>query len=90
MISMMSSEPSKSPKKKEPWLENYEFFETQLPSLIKNHKGEFAIVKDKQIIHVFETIQEANEYVKKENLTLGTFLIQEITDRVHYISRVVI
>jgi len=72
---------------KEPWLKNYEFFKAQLPSLMQTSEGKFALVRDERILNIFDTEELAREYIKKNNFILGSFLIQEITDRVEYISR---
>ena len=71
---------------KKPWQKNYEFFKGKLPSLMKKHEGKFALVQNKKIVDVFETEDQAEDYVKKEGFVPGSFLIQEITERVEYLT----
>ena len=71
---------------KEPWLKNYEFFKKQLPALMKTNCGQFAVVHNKKILEIFVTEEQAMEYVEEQRLENGSFLVQEITERVEYIS----
>ena len=66
---------------------NYNSFKKALPELIKMHPDKVAVVKDQQIIKIFNTIEEADQFVIKQKYQQGTFLIQNINSTVHYISR---
>lgn len=61
---------------------NYEFFLSKLPELLKEHKGQFALIKDKEIHGYYVSLEEAlkSGYDKFGN---DDFLIQEITDEKH-------
>lgn len=66
---------------------DFEFFESNLPDLLKDHRGKFVLIKDKTIHGIYPTVEDAlkNGYDKFGNTD---FLIQEITDekRVNYIN----
>lgn len=66
---------------------DFKFFESKLPGLIKEHKGQFVLIKDEKIHGFYLSVQEAlqNGYTKFGN---SDFLIQEVTDekRVNYIN----
>jgi len=66
---------------------DYVFFESKLPELLKDHIGQFVLIKDQTIHGFYSTIEEALKqgYEKFGNVD---FLIQEITDekRVNYIN----
>ena len=68
---------------------DYAFFKSKLDELMKNNEGKFAIIKDEKILDIFDTEESAQEYIENKKLKLGTFLLQEITDRVEYISRMI-
>lgn len=54
----------------------YKYFQENLDSLLKKHKGKFLIIKDSSVQGVFETYNQAltNALAKYK---LGEFLIQE-------------
>ena len=70
---------------------NYTFFQNQLSTLLKdqNKKNKFALIKDEQIIDIYDTIEQAiDAAVKEKKFKLETFLVQKIEkQQVHYISR---
>ena len=70
---------------------NYTFFQNQLPTLLKdqNKKNKFALIKDEQIIGIYDTVEQAiDTAVKEKKFKLETFLVQKIEkQQVHYISR---
>ena len=54
---------------------NYEYFKLRLPELMKEHRGQFVVIKDQQIVKFFDTFHEAFvEMSQKE--ARGTFIIQ--------------
>ena len=79
-------------KKEKLLKKNYIFFQNQLPALLKDQKkkNKFALIKDEQIIDIYDTVEEAiNTAVKEKNFKLETFLVQRIEEQqVHYISRI--
>jgi hypothetical protein len=66
---------------------DFEYFESQLPNLLKEHRGQFVLIKDKTIQGYYPSVEQALKegYEKFGNTD---FLIQEITDekRVNYIN----
>jgi hypothetical protein len=66
---------------------DFEFFESQLPNLLKEHRGQFVLIKDKAIQGYYASVEQALKegYDKFGNTD---FLIQEITNekRVNYIN----
>ena len=71
---------------------NYKFFQKQLPNLLKdqNKKNKFALIKDEQIIGIYDNVEQAiDTAVKEKNFKLETFLVQKVEkQQVHYISRI--
>ena len=67
--------------------ENYKHFQKQLPELMEKHLDKVALIKDQQIVKIFNTMDEADQFVLEEKYKSGTFLIQEINNTVHHISR---
>lgn len=68
---------------------NYNSFKKALSKLMKEHPNKIAVVKDQKVIKIFNTIEEADQFVIEKKYKPGTFLIQEISDTIHYISRLV-
>lgn len=68
---------------------NYSSFKKVLPQLMKEHLNKIAVVKDQKVIKIFSNIEEADQFVIEKKYLAGTFLIQEINNTVHYISRLV-
>jgi hypothetical protein len=52
----------------------YEYFQKNANSFIKNHPGEFVVIKNEEVKGFFPTEIEAFESMKNEEL--GTFIIQ--------------
>ena len=79
-------------KKEKLLKKNYIFFQNQLPALLKDQKkkNKFALIKDEQIIDIYDTVEQAiNIATKEKNFKLETFLVQKIEkQQVHYISRI--
>ena len=66
---------------------NYSYFKSQLPYLMKKHLNKIAVVKDQKIVKIFNNVKEADQFVLEKQYPPGTFLIQEINNTIHYISR---
>ena len=79
-------------KKEKLLRKNYIFFKSQLPTLLKDQKkkNKFALIKDEQIIDIYDTVEQAiNIATKEKNFELETFLVQKIEkQKVHYILRI--
>lgn len=43
-------------------LADYSAFKTELPSLLKDHRGEYAVFHDRKLIKVFPTLMEAMNF----------------------------
>ena len=71
---------------------NYKFFQSQLPTLLKdkNKKNKIALIKDEEIVGIYDNIQQAiNTAIKEKQFKRETFLVQRIEkQQVHYISRI--
>ena len=65
----------------------FEFFESKLPELLKEHKGQFVLIKDLTLHGFYLSTEDA---LKAGYGKFGStdFLIQEVTDekRVNYIN----
>lgn len=55
---------------------DYEAFKKLRDSLLKDHHGEYAIIKDEALVSITKTQDEAFLFMKDE--VLGSFLIQQI------------
>lgn len=66
---------------------DFEFFESRLPDLLKDHRGQYALIKNKEIHGFYASTEEALKH-GYEKFGNTEFLIQEITDekRVNYIN----
>lgn len=71
---------------------NYKFFQNQLPILLrdKNKKNKFALIKDEEIVGIYDDAEQAiNTAIKEKQFKLETFLVQKIEKQhTHYIYRV--
>ena len=66
---------------------NYKHFQKVLPKLMKEHLNKVALIKDQQVVEIFNTMDEADKFVIENQYESGTFLIQEINNTIHHISR---
>ncbi len=61
--------------------QNYEAFQKLLPSLLPQHRGKSALMRDGELVEVYDTPRDA--YVTGQKLYEdGRFSIQEVTDEV--------
>ena len=58
----------------------YEYYQNNKDSLVKEHKGQFIVIKGNEVIGVYLSREEALKETAKTN-KLGTFLIQEVTEK---------
>ena len=64
---------------------NYKFFQSQCSTLLKTNKGEFVVIHKQKQVKFFQSHAEAYDYAC-DHFELGTFLIQEITNKPVYVS----
>lgn len=60
---------------------NFEAFQTLLADLIEQERGRFALMRDRQVVEIFDTPGDALR-VASRRYDDGRFSIQEVTDRV--------
>ena len=58
---------------------NYEAFQGQLPTIIESHRGQYALMRDSQIVQFFDTPRDAF-LVGQQNYLDGKFSVQEVID----------
>ena len=58
-------------------LGDYGAFQSDLPSLLRNHRGEVVVYHDKTQVGVFETFEDAARF-GVERYELGNFIVQKI------------
>jgi hypothetical protein len=58
---------------------NYEAFKRQLPELLKDRRGKFALMHNEQIVEFYDTAADAYK-VGIKSFGEGAFSIQEVTD----------
>jgi hypothetical protein len=58
--------------------QNFQVFEQRLPALLKTHRGQFALMRDGEIVEFFDTARDA--YVAGQKLFAqdNLFSIQEV------------
>ena len=73
--------------------ENYSWFKSQLPELVKDYEGQYVVIKDCKVIASYPTFDEAFIETNK-NEAAGTYIIQlcsqneEKTARTYHTLRV--
>ncbi len=58
---------------------NFEAFKEKLPEIIKEHKDEYALIKNKEILGYYKDFESALEYAEK-TISDNIFSIQEVQD----------
>jgi hypothetical protein len=58
---------------------NYEAFIKELPNIIRDHRGQYALMKNGRIINYFSTAADAR-MAAEAFITDGLFSIQQVTD----------
>lgn len=53
----------------------YEYFLSNLPEFLKQHRGKYLVIKELELVGVFDTEKEAIEFALSK-FDLGTFLVQ--------------
>lgn len=61
-------------------VENYEAFEAMLPLLLQTHKGEFALLNDRQVVAFFESASAAQR-AGADRFPDGAFSVQKVEDK---------
>lgn len=59
--------------------QNYQAFAQQLPQLAASHQGQFALMRDGEIIEFFDTVRDAYIAGKQLFAADNLFSVQEIT-----------
>lgn len=59
---------------------NFDAFEAILPSILSNHRGEFALLKDGSVVAYFSSEAEALA-AGRQQFDDGIYSVQEVTDR---------
>ena len=59
--------------------QNFEFFQTKLGDLIKDHRGRYALLRRKEIVGIFDTLRDA-KLAGDTTYSDGIFSIQEVTN----------
>jgi hypothetical protein len=59
--------------------QNYSFFKQNLPDLMKDHRGRYALLSGKAIVGIYDTVRDAQTTGEKLYPD-GMFSIQQITD----------
>lgn len=52
-----------------------EYYIKNQAELVKQYRGKYLVIKDQEVKHASDTLQQAYEYAK-EHFELGTFIIQ--------------
>ena len=60
--------------------ENFDAFQKELPKLLKKHREWYAVLRDKKVVGVFRTMDEAGPF-GRENFPDGMYSIQAVTDQ---------
>ncbi len=60
--------------------ENFEAFEAMLPLLLQTHKGEFALLNQREVVSFFTTASAA-QIAGRERFPDGSFSVQKIEDK---------
>lgn len=60
---------------------NYEAFLTKLPELLKTHNGKYALLRDREVVQMFDSTNDALIYAEKE-FPDGLYSIQLVADSV--------
>lgn len=58
---------------------NFKYFQSRLPELMKNHRGQFALLHKRQIIKFFESEKDAVKTGKKD-YGKSRFSVQQVSD----------
>jgi hypothetical protein len=60
-------------------LRNYEAFEKQLPELLETHQGEYALLRNEQIVQFFDSAIAA-QLAGNEKFSDGLFSVQRVQE----------
>lgn len=61
-------------------VENYEAFEAMLPLLLQTHKGEFALMRNRQVVDFFSSASAA-QIAGSHQFHDGSFSVQKVEDK---------
>ena len=60
--------------------ENYKAFKELLPELLKDHRGRFALMRDKEVVQIFDSVHDAVVFAK-DKYEDELFSVQEVTEQ---------
>ncbi len=60
--------------------QNYEYFKTQLPELMKEHEDEYVLIRKKKIINFFKNVSDAY-WFGREEFPDRIYSLQKVTDQ---------
>ena len=64
----------------------YQYFETIASQLAIDHPHKFAVIKEEQVIGIYDTMEHALEETARVH-KLGTFIVQPCEDRSNIVQR---
>ena len=59
--------------------QNYAFFKQKLPDLMKDHRGRYALLHDKSVVGIYDTLQDA-QTIGEKLFPDGVFSVQKVTN----------
>ncbi len=63
------------------YINDGEYLHSNYNDLIKNHNHEYVAIKNQQVFKHAKTIDELEDILKKENIKLGSILVEFIRDK---------
>ena len=64
----------------------YKYFESVSDDLAKKYPHKYAVIKEEEVIGIYDTLKEALEETSKKH-ELGTFIVQQCEDKTHTVQR---
>lgn len=56
---------------------NYQYFKDNFNEIVKNHIGEYVVIKDCTVVAYFKDIKSGIDYMLNKGDKLGKFIVQE-------------
>jgi hypothetical protein len=72
---------TEKPTKQQAVDSNFAFFQAELPKLLTQHRGKFALIRDRKITGFYDTIMDA-QTSGTQLYSDGLFSIQQVTDEI--------
>ena len=61
---------------------NYQFFKENFNQIVKNHIGEYVVIKDCSVVAYFKDIKSGIDYMINKGYKLGEFIVQECVKKI--------